>query len=163
MTGIFLLLGSNLHDRHQNLIQAKEALMVSDINIVAGSSVYETEPWGKSDQPWFLNVLFEVRTTYSPEALLQKCLEIEKEIGRTRHEKWGERLIDIDILYFGDQEVNSQLLTLPHPEIANRKFTLMPLVELAAFVNHPVLKENHLSLLSSCKDPLEVKKTKLIV
>lgn len=161
MNGIFLLLGTNLGHRHQNLIKAKELLKEAGVEIAAISSIYETEPWGKSDQPWFLNVLLEVRTSLTAEVLLLKCHEIEQEIGRTRFEKWGERIIDIDILYYGQQVVSTRRLTIPHPEIPNRKFALMPLVELAAFVNHPTLQSNHLALLSDCKDELEVRKTKL--
>ena len=161
MTGIFLLLGTNLGDRLQNLLRAKDHLKASGIDIVASSSVYETQPWGKEDQPWFLNVLLEVQTSFTPEVLLLKCQEVEEELGRTRLEKWGERIIDVDILYYYDQVVNTRKLTIPHPEIQNRKFTLLPLVELAAFVNHPVLDQNHMSLLAVCEDPLEVKKTKL--
>lgn len=161
MTGIFLLLGTNLGDRHKNLLKAKELLGKTGIDIIASSSIYETQPWGKEDQPWFLNVLLEVQTTINPEVLLLQCQDVEEQLGRTRFEKWGERIIDIDILYFHDQVVKTRKLTLPHPEIQNRKFTLLPLVEMAAFVNHPVLLQNHLTLLAACKDDLEVKKTKL--
>lgn len=161
MTSIFLLLGTNLGDRHRNLLRAKELLMEGGMDILASSSIYETQPWGKEDQPWFLNVLLEVRTTLKPEVLLLKCQEVEEELGRTRIEKWGERIIDIDILYYYDQVIDTRRLTIPHPEISNRKFTLFPLVELAAFVNHPVLNQNHMTLLAACEDPLEVKKTKL--
>lgn len=161
MTGIYLLLGTNLGDRFKNLLRAKDHLKASGIDILASSSVYETQPWGKEDQPWFLNVLLEVQTSFTPEVLLLKCQEVEEELGRTRLEKWGERIIDVDILYYYDQVVNTRKLTIPHPEIQNRKFTLLPLVELAAFVNHPVLDQNHMTLLAVCEDPLEVKKTKL--
>ena len=161
MTGIFLLLGTNLGDRHKNLIRAKQLLLEAGIDILASSSIYETQPWGKEDQPWFLNVLLEVRTSFTPEVLLLKCQDVEEELGRTRFEKWGERIIDVDILYYFDQVVNTRKLTIPHPEIQNRKFTLLPLVELAAFVDHPVLNQSHMALLRACEDPLEVKKTKL--
>ncbi|MDW3194409.1 MAG: 2-amino-4-hydroxy-6-hydroxymethyldihydropteridine diphosphokinase [Cytophagales bacterium] len=161
MTGIFLLLGTNLGDRHKNLIRAKQLLLEAGIDVLASSSIYETQPWGKEDQPWFLNVLLEVRTSFTPEVLLLKCQDVEEELGRTRFEKWGERTIDVDILYYFDQVVNTRKLTIPHPEIQNRKFTLLPLVELAAFVNHPVLNQSHMALLGACEDPLEVKKTKL--
>ena len=161
MTGIFLLLGTNLGDRHRNLLRAKELLLEAGIDILASSSVYETQPWGKEDQPWFLNVLLEVRTTLTPVGLLLKCQEVEVALGRTRIEKWGERIIDIDILYYHDQVINTRELVVPHPEIKNRKFTLLPLVELAAYVKHPVLNEDHKTLLTACDDPLEVRKTKL--
>lgn len=161
MTGIFLLLGTNLGDRHRNLLRAKDLLLEAGIDVLASSSIYETQPWGKEDQPWFLNVLLEIRTSFTPEVLLLKCQDVEEELGRTRYEKWGERIIDVDILYYHDQVINTRKLTIPHPEIQNRKFTLLPLVELAAFVDHPVLHNNHMSLLAACEDPLEVKKTKL--
>ncbi len=161
MKGIFLLLGTNLGDRHRNLQRAKDLLLKAGIDILASSSIYETQPWGKEDQPWFLNVLLEVRTTFTPEVLLLKCQDVEEELGRTRFEKWGERIIDVDILYYDDIVINTRKLAIPHPEIQNRKFTLLPLVELAAFVNHPVLEQNHMALLAACEDPLEVKKTKL--
>ena len=97
----------------------------------------------------------------TPEVLLLACQQVEQDLGRTRFEKWGERVIDVDIVYYGDQVVNTRKLTVPHPEIANRKFTLLPLVELAAFVQHPTLELNHMALLAACEDDLEVRKTKL--
>ncbi|MEQ8584205.1 MAG: 2-amino-4-hydroxy-6-hydroxymethyldihydropteridine diphosphokinase [Marinoscillum sp.] len=161
MKGIFLLLGSNLGDRMQNLQQAKEILAAHEINISGLSAVYESAPWGDENQGWFLNMVLQIDTIHDPESLLQCCLDTEKQMGRTRLKKWGERIIDVDILYYNDFIVESPHLRIPHPGIAMRRFTLMPLAELVPDEIHPVLKLPQKQLLEICPDTLACHKTDL--
>ena len=116
----FLLLGSNLGDRVNNL---EKAIALIDLHIgvvLKRSSVYETKPWGKSDQPDFLNMALIIKSSLGPEQILSYALSIEHKMGRSRVEKWGARLIDIDLLYVETEIINSAELTLPHPGIAHR-------------------------------------------
>ncbi len=157
MKGIYLLLGTNLGDREKNLLTAINLMLERRIAVKAISSVYETAAWGIEEQPGFLNQVLEVATDLSPEALLKTLLAIELEMGRVRIQKWGERLIDIDILYYRDEVIDIPELKVPHLEIPNRRFTLVPLVELAAGEVHPVLGKTQEELLAVCPDTLEVK------
>ncbi len=154
----FLLLGSNLGDRAEILLKAQKEISLSVGTVVNESSIYETGAWGIEDQPAFLNQVVVVKTKLNPHQLLTVINNIEQELGRIRHQKWGERLIDIDILYYNNKVINTPNLIIPHPEIANRRFTLVPLVEIAPDFMHPVLGRNQKELLSSCEDELEVKK-----
>jgi 2-amino-4-hydroxy-6-hydroxymethyldihydropteridine diphosphokinase len=127
----FLGLGSNLEDREGNLERAAGLLAATPgIEVTAASSVYGTRPVGVTDQPDFLNQVLEVRTSLSPHALLRRCLAVEEEMGRVRLRRWGPRLIDIDLLLYGEEVVEDEELTLPHPEMAGRAFVLVPLLEL---------------------------------
>lgn len=159
MNGIYLLLGSNVGDRLENLKKASSLLIERKIQTIEESSIYETSPWGVMDQGWFLNIVLEVQTTYLPEILLQEILSVETMMGRERKEKWGERLIDIDILYYKDQVVGTEDLIIPHPGIPERRFVLVPMAELNPFADHPTLKKNQLELLADCKDDLDCIKT----
>lgn len=161
MKGIYLLLGTNLGDRAKNLEVARNLMLEQGIAVKAISSVYETAAWGIEEQPGFLNQVLEVATDLSPEALLKTLLAIELEMGRVRIQKWGERLIDIDILYYQDKVIDKPKLKVPHPEIPNRRFTLVPLVELAAEEVHPVLGKTQEELLAVCPDRLEVRMSSL--
>lgn len=161
MNGIYLLLGSNLGDRLLHLKTAAKILQVGGVRILNESSIYETEPWGKSDQNWFLNMVLQTETSLEAGQLLNLCLATESEMGRKREEKWGERLIDIDILYYDDQVVEEDQLAIPHPAIAERRFTLIPMCELQPNGNHPVLHRSQAELLSVCTDMLECKLTEL--
>ena len=154
----YLLLGSNLGKREEILENAVNSIKKTIGNVSKNSSIYETLAWGIEDQPAFLNQVIKIETTINPHQLLTAINKIEKELGRIRHEKWGERLIDIDILYYDDSVLDTQPLTIPHPEIANRKFTLVPLAEIAPEFFHPVLAKTQTELLKECKDGLEVKK-----
>jgi 2-amino-4-hydroxy-6-hydroxymethyldihydropteridine diphosphokinase len=156
MNGIYLLLGTNLGSREKNLQLAKEHLTAHQLVIKKESKVYETAAWGIEDQPSFLNQVVEVDTSKNPERILIIIQIIEESMGRIRNEKWAQRLIDIDILYYKDLVVDEPRLKVPHPEIANRRFTLMPLVELAADQAHPVNQKSQQHLLNECKDDLNV-------
>lgn len=156
MTSIYLLLGTNLGNKSANLQRAKELLTSHAIITKKESKIYETAAWGNEDQPSFLNQVVEVDSNKSPQRILTLVNQIEEEMGRVRFEKWGERLIDIDILYFGSHEIQNEDLVIPHPEIQNRRFTLAPLAEMAPSFIHPVLKKTQQELLEDCVDPLEV-------
>ncbi len=152
----FLLLGTNLGDRALNLSLVKKNIMDKSIgNIINQSSVYETAAWGIKDQPSFYNQTIEINTDLDPLELLRACLSIENEIGRKRIQKWGPRLIDIDILYYGDLCMDTKELHIPHPEIQNRRFTLVPLAEVAPDFIHPKFKKSNMDLLLECKDNLQ--------
>ncbi|MEQ8245702.1 2-amino-4-hydroxy-6-hydroxymethyldihydropteridine diphosphokinase [Fulvivirga sp.] len=155
--GIYLLLGSNLGDRINNLQQAIKYIW-SFSEIVKISSVYETAPWGVTDQPSFYNQVVEIKTATDPKSLLNEILKIEALIGRVRKEKWGARIIDIDILYYGDMKLHQEDLVIPHPGIAERKFTLAPLVEIAPDFLHPVSGKSNKEMLALVDDQLSVKK-----
>lgn len=153
----YLLLGSNLGDR--KLMLKNAAVVISQkIGVIESySSIYETLAWGIEDQPAFLNQVIKVETSLHPQKLLTTINGIEKELGRVRHQKWGERLIDIDILYYNEDIIETENLVIPHPEIINRRFTLIPLAEIAPNYIHPIIKKNQSALLEICPDKLEVK------
>lgn len=155
---IFLLLGSNLGDRQMNLKRARAAIGEVVGVISAQSSLYQSAAWGKADQPDFYNQVVVVISKLTANEVLETILGIELSLGRERKEKWGERLIDIDILLMDGVIVQTERLTIPHPELANRKFALMPLAEIAPKLNHPVLEKSIEELLSECKDTLAVHK-----
>jgi 2-amino-4-hydroxy-6-hydroxymethyldihydropteridine diphosphokinase len=155
---IFLLLGTNLGNRRINLERAIDEIQKLVGAIVTKSSIYQTAAWGKLDQPEFYNQVVEVEAEFEGHEILNTILGIEISLGRERKEKWGERLIDIDILLMGNETIQSKKLTVPHPQLANRKFTLIPLVEIAADVVHPILNKSIAKLLEECTDPLEVTK-----
>ena len=157
MQGIYLLLGTNLGDRKANLDRAIQLIGAKGITVTQTSSIYETAAWGIEDQPGFLNQVIRVDTQLPAERLLSILLAIELEMGRVRIQKWGERLIDIDILHYHDQVIDKEDLQVPHPGIPDRRFTLVPLVELDAEAMHPVLQKSQQELLEVCKDELEVK------
>ncbi|WP_342086746.1 2-amino-4-hydroxy-6-hydroxymethyldihydropteridine diphosphokinase [Dyadobacter sp. OTU695] len=156
---VFLLLGSNLGDRPQVLAAAREAIGEQAGRIVSQSAVYETAPWGITDQPAFLNQVVEISTSLPPEDLLRIILNIEHDLGRVRYERWGARVIDIDILYFGQTVMDSARLTLPHPRIQDRRFVLAPLAEIAPDFLHPLLQKTSSKLLEDCPDTSAVSKT----
>lgn len=155
---VFLLLGSNLGDRPQVLAAAREAIAEQAGSITCQSAIYETAPWGITDQPAFLNQVLEITTSLLPEDLLRIILNIEHDLGRVRYERWGARVIDIDILYFGQTVMDSARLTLPHPRIQDRRFVLAPLAEIAPDFIHPVLQKTSSQLLEQCPDTSAVSK-----
>ncbi|MBS1620493.1 MAG: 2-amino-4-hydroxy-6-hydroxymethyldihydropteridine diphosphokinase [Bacteroidetes bacterium] len=158
MNKAYLLSGTNQGNRSENLKTAKRLIRKECGIIKKESSVYETAAWGKTDQPSFLNQALEIFTPLNAEELLQCILEIEKRMGRIRKEKYGARIIDIDILFYNYEIINLPELKIPHPEIQNRKFALIPLAEIAPGLMHPVLNKSIREILSGCPDPLAVKK-----
>ena len=156
--GIFLLLGSNIGDKRRQLNIAQNLINIKIGKTVRKSAFYLTKPWGNKLQDDFYNQVLEIRYNSSGQKLLNQLQDIEFEMGRTRFEKWGPRTIDLDILYFGNKVINEKKLIVPHPEIPNRKFTLVPLVEIAPEFIHPVLLKSNRELLSKCTDTLEIKK-----
>lgn len=158
MNRAYLLTGGNLGDRKQNLTIAREFISKQCGEIIASSSLYETAAWGKTDQPAFLNQALEIATALTARQLIRRILKVETMMGRVRKEKYGPRLIDIDILLFNNEKHNYQLLKLPHPEMQNRRFALLPLAEIAPDIVHPVLNKTITELLKECKDKLSVKK-----
>jgi 2-amino-4-hydroxy-6-hydroxymethyldihydropteridine diphosphokinase len=156
MRNIYLLLGSNLGDRKLLLAQAVNLLALGGCQIVKKSSIYESEPWGISQQPNFLNQVIEIEYMASPSDLLSLITDTERLMGRKRVVKWQQRIIDIDILYFSDKQVYTSDLIIPHVAIAERRFTLVPLNEIAPEFIHPGLKYSQRELLKRCADPLQV-------
>ena len=143
MSKAYLMIGGNLGDRKENLQQAIILIRKSCGPLIKISSLYETAAWGLVDQPSFLNQALEISTSLSAIELLSSILSIEKDMGRTRTEKLGPRLIDIDILFFNDEVHDLPHLKIPHPELQNRRFVLTPLAEIAAQLQHPVLKKKY--------------------
>ena len=158
MNKAYLLTGGNLGDREKNLAFAKEFIQQQCGTIVAASSLYETAAWGNTDQPAFLNQALELDTAFNARQLIRRILKIEKLMGRVRKEKYGPRIIDIDILLFNNEKHNYQFLRLPHSEMQNRRFALLPLAEIAPDIVHPVLNKTITKLLNECEDELDVKK-----
>ncbi|MGE5518787.1 MAG: 2-amino-4-hydroxy-6-hydroxymethyldihydropteridine diphosphokinase [Candidatus Dadabacteria bacterium] len=154
----FLLIGGNMGDRLHYLREAIQKIKNSIGEITKTSSVYETAAWGIEDQAKFLNQVLVVHTSLSPKELLESILTIEEQMGRKREVKYGPRIIDIDILFYDDEVTRSEGLTIPHPEIPNRKFVLVPLAEINPGFIHPVINKTVLELLSLCTDKLDVYK-----
>ncbi len=158
MSKAYLLTGGNLGDRAANLKQAIALIHEQCGPVIRASSLYETAAWGLTEQPSFLNQALEIDTKLKARQLMRKILKIEEEMGRVRKEKFGPRVIDIDILFFNDEVHELRFLKIPHPEIQNRRFVLTPMNEIAAELEHPVLKRTIAQLLEECPDNLEVKK-----
>ena len=137
-----IALGSNLGDKEANLRRALELLDERGVEVVKVSSFICTEPYGVTDQPQFLNAVCQVRTSLEPLALLHTLLGIEQEMGRVRLRHWGERNIDLDLLLYEDVVMDTPELKLPHPDMQNRDFVLLPLFEIAPELIHPVLRKN---------------------
>ena len=158
MNSIFLLLGSNLGNRQNYLHEAIRLITQHIAPVIKTSSIYETQSWGKTDAPDYLNQVAVLETTIPPREVLRKILAIELMLGRKRDEKWGSRTIDIDILFYGTEIINEEGLHVPHPELHKRRFTLEPLAEIAPYLVHPVINKTILLIKTERKDCLIVKK-----
>ncbi|RPI37880.1 MAG: 2-amino-4-hydroxy-6-hydroxymethyldihydropteridine diphosphokinase [Nitrospiraceae bacterium] len=141
MAIVYIGLGSNLGDRHKNCLRAIELLKQNGLSVTRQSSMYETEPWGLTGQPEFVNMAVETETELAPEPLLALLKKIEKDMGRRDIVRWGPRIIDLDILFYDDITMNTDALTIPHPLLHEREFVLRPLSEIAEKKVHPVLKK----------------------
>lgn len=156
MSSIYLLLGGNQGDRAGILAKAGQLLAEQLGTVIASSPIYQTAAWGKTDQPDFLNQAIHMDTAYSPVEALSIINHIESVLGRQRTEHWGQRTLDIDILLYGQEVIHSSRLVIPHPELPNRRFALIPLKAIAAELIHPVLGKSISTLLEDCPDKLEV-------
>lgn len=155
MNEVYILLGSNLGDRAEYLSQAREELsLLGDIQLL--SSIYETDAWGKENKPDYLNQVILMQTDLGPIDLLAKTQKIEANLDRVRDEKWDSRTIDIDILYFNDTIIYLPNLQIPHQQLPFRRFTLVPLSEIAPDFMHPLFKVTSVELLDLCDDKLSV-------
>lgn len=160
---VFILLGSNLGNR-ESLID-KACVMIGEKcgEIMEKSSLYESEPWGFEAEQWFLNQVIRISTTMQPDELMTVLLSIEKALGRDRqviHDGYASRTMDLDILYCGNQIVVTKMVTAPHPRLHQRRFTLLPLCELAPDMVHPVLNLTNSQLLERCEDTGKVRQFK---
>lgn len=163
---VFLGLGSNVGERHAFLNAAATAIKhVAGVNVIWASSVYETDPVGKTDQPKFLNAVLEIETPLLPPVLMAELQRIEQRLGRTTTERWGPREIDIDILLYDGLVHADETLRVPHTELDKRKFVLIPLREIAPDVVHPISGLTATEMAAACNDAARVIKTsyKIIV
>jgi len=150
-----LLIGGNLGDRVESIRRA-QALLLDVGKITSRSLLYETQAWGGVSKGLFLNQALVLETPQSPSALLQATQKIENLLGRRREVHWGDRTMDIDIIYYDKLIYKDERLTIPHPMMAERNFVLVPLVEILPDFVHPVLRLNHKTLLSRCRDTSKV-------
>ena len=156
MQKAYISAGSNIGDRKASLESALTSL-ARQCDVKKVSSYFETEPVGYLDQPWFLNIAVAIETHLSPSELLHACKTIEESCGRIRTFPNAPRTLDVDILIYGDVVMNEPDLIIPHPRLAERRFVLVPLAEIARDVIHPVLKKSIQSLLDACPDTSEVR------
>ena len=160
MKRVYLSLGSNLGDRVASIRKAIERLGGSGIEVRRLSALYKTEPVDLRDQPWFVNCAAEADTDLMPLQMLKKLKAIERALGRRAGIPKGPRTMDIDILLYGDTIMQSTQLTIPHPRLAQRRFVLVPLREIAPGVRHPVTRRTILEMLEEVKDPSQVVRMK---
>ena len=153
---LILHTGTNLGKREDNLLRANDLIEKKIGKITKYSSLYETEPWGLEDQPAFINQAIELITELSPEEVLAAANGIEEEMGRIREKKWERRLIDIDIIFYGDQIIKTERLQVPHKHIQDRNFVLIPLMEIIPNFVHPIFHETIEELYEKSTDTLEV-------
>ena len=158
MNHVYLLIGGNLGDRPKNLALTIQLISDRCGILLQHSSIYETAAWGMQDQPDFLNQVLLLETMLAPHPLLETLLAIEQELGRFRGEKYGPRVIDIDILLYNDAVIHEPGLQVPHPRMASRRFVLTPLAEIAGELIHPETGKNIRQMLDECEDLLPVNK-----
>ncbi len=155
---IFLATGSNLGDREAMLREAAQLIQSHIGKTIATSSIFETAPWGNTDQPDFFNQVLKVESPLKPDAVLEKIFFIEETMGRRRTFKYAPRVIDIDILFFSNKIINEENIKIPHPLLHKRSFVLAPLLEIAPDHIHPVFDQSIRQLAKHCDDLLRVKK-----
>jgi 2-amino-4-hydroxy-6-hydroxymethyldihydropteridine diphosphokinase len=151
---VYIAIGSNLGDRRANCREARKRIAeLADTRVVKESSTYESEPHGDA-KTWFANSVVEVETEFSPSELLKNLKKIEETMGRKRvkGKRWGSRVIDLDILFYDNEAINKRNLKIPHPRLAERRFALVPLSELAPQMIHPTLNVSVSELLATVKD-----------
>lgn len=153
---VYLSLGSNMGDKRANITAALGLINKHIGKIARKSHLYETQPWGVTDQDPFLNIAVMSNTTLEPRALLEAITKIERELGRERKEKWGPRVIDIDIIFYGKRVIRDKGLEIPHPEMHKRAFVLVPMMELDPEFEHPVFKVAMDMLYMDCEDQSDV-------
>ena len=158
MGKVYLLLGGNLGDRKMLIASAEDELRIQVGEIVLKSSLYETKAWGKEQQPNFLNKALAINTSLNAFELLKIIQKIEIKLGRKKVERWGTRTMDIDILFYENEIIDTENLKIPHPLINMRKFVLSPLLEIIPDFIHPGLKKTIKELYLICEDKLEVRK-----
>ena len=157
---VYILLGSNLEQPIKQLAIAKQLIATHLSKIIKWSSLYRSAAWGNTNQPHFINQIIKIYSQRKALDILKILKRIEEKMGRIRLEKWGTRIIDLDILYYGQDIICQKDLTIPHPHIADRLFTLIPLSEIAPRKKHPVTNLNAMEMIATCKDDLMVKKIK---
>jgi 2-amino-4-hydroxy-6-hydroxymethyldihydropteridine diphosphokinase len=153
---VYLALGSNEGNRKANIYNAIDLINKEIGQVVKKSHLYETEPWGKTEQDLFLNMVVMANTTLEPRDLLSAITKIERALGREKKEKWGPRTIDVDILLYGKRVIRDKGLEIPHPDLHKRGFVLVPLMDIAPDLEHPVLKRQIDELYMDCPDESEV-------
>jgi 2-amino-4-hydroxy-6-hydroxymethyldihydropteridine diphosphokinase len=159
MNTAYLILGSNVGNRLKNIKQATTLISVHAGTIIKKSDIYETGAWGNTNQPDFLNQALYIETLLSAPDLLEILLSIEQQLGRMRDgQKWMERTMDIDILFFNSDIINTPELKIPHPYIHERMFVLVPMAQIAADFIHPLLNKSIVGLLADCQDTIEITK-----
>ncbi len=156
MKQVILHLGSNVGDRVSNIQRGISHLNSNVGEVLVQSSLYETEPWGLKEQSNFLNLALRINTNLAPDKLLDEVKNIEQEVGRTKEEHWGPRVLDIDILFYEDFVLKGENLTIPHQELQNRNFVLIPLMEIAGEMMHPLLNKTIEELYIESQDRCDV-------
>jgi len=153
-----LITGSNEGNREELLKQGREQLAAEAGQVIRQSGIYETASWGREDLPPHLNQVLVLQTSFDPFTLLHCIHHIENNLGRNRQERWGQRTIDIDILFFDQEIIYQDQLQIPHPRIQERRFVLIPLAEIAPDLIHPKLQKSVATMLLECKDSLAVER-----
>jgi len=154
---VYLLTGGNIGEREEHLQTAIKRLEEKVGDVIQTSSIYETDAWGVTDQASFLNQIVVIETRLSAFEVLDEIQAIELLMGRKRKRKWGERIIDIDILFYENEIIDTERLSIPHPGIPDRNFVLTPMMEIAPNLEHPILKKTIENLSLACPDKLQVR------